>query len=229
MVPRPGSARLRPVRQEKPVMADRRERILAAAAKRFADHGFGATTVRQIAEDVKVLSGSLYHHFATKEEMLDAIVRGPVLRLQDLARDIAEGPGDAEARLAAMIRLHLGEYAADVTGHAILFHERKFFRRSPDFIFVAEAKKETYAAWVRIFDDGVDAGLFRSDIDRFLTISTVMRMLNAAADWHAHEDGSPRDAPTALTLDELFAFYLDFVLRAVRTPDRAGLAIPGGF
>ena len=50
-----------------PAMADRRERILAAAAMRFAEFGFGATTVRQIADDVDILSGSLYHHFATKE------------------------------------------------------------------------------------------------------------------------------------------------------------------
>jgi AcrR family transcriptional regulator len=57
------------------VMSDRRATILEAATQRFAEFGFAATTVRQISQDVNILSGSLYHHFTTKDEMLHEIVR----------------------------------------------------------------------------------------------------------------------------------------------------------
>ena len=211
---------------EAPAMADRRERILAAAAARFAEFGFGATTVRQIADDVDILSGSLYHHFATKEEILGEIVHEAVLRLHRISVAIADAPADAEHRLVALILADLGELTAHQSIHAILFNERKFFRRSADFNYVVKAKKETYDAWQQVLSDGASEGLFRPDIDIFLTISTIVRLLNTGADWYAHEDGSPLDALRNFSLGELTDFYLAFILRAVRTADRAGLPIP---
>ena len=209
-----------------PAMADRRERILAAAAMRFAEFGFGATTVRQIADDVDILSGSLYHHFATKEEILGEIVRDAVLRLHRISVAIAAAPANAEQRLVALILADLAELTAHQSVHAILFNERKFFRRSADFAYVMKAKKETYDAWQEVLSDGASEGLFRPDIDIFLTISTIVRLLNTGADWYTHEDGSPLDARKNFSLGELTDFYLAFILRAVRTADRAGNPLP---
>src|SRR5882724_11116536 len=42
----------------------------------FAERGFKATTVRDIADAAGILSGSLYHHFDSKESMVDEILRG---------------------------------------------------------------------------------------------------------------------------------------------------------
>ena len=223
MTGNPKAARDKP---EVPAMADRRERILAASALRFAEFGFGATTVRQIADDVDILSGSLYHHFATKEEILGEIVREAVLRLHRISVAIEAAPADAEQRLVALILADLGELTAHQSIHAILFNERKFFRRSAYFAYVVKAKRETYDAWQRVISEGAGSGLFRPDIDIFLTISTIIRLLNAGADWYTHEDGSPLDALKNFSLDELTDFYLAFILRAVRTADRAGNAIP---
>jgi TetR/AcrR family transcriptional regulator, cholesterol catabolism regulator len=217
------AARTKP---ETPAMADRRTRILGAATRRFAEAGFGATTVRQIADDVGILSGSLYHHFATKEEILDAIVRDAVLRLRDVTLRIADAPADAEQRLVALVLTDLCEFTDHQAIHAILFHERKFFRRSPDFAYVPLARKQAYDAWRKVLEDGIDEGLFRPGIDIFLTISTFVRMLNTGADWYTHEDGSAIDAPATYTLRELSDFYLDMVLRSVRTVERAAQPIP---
>lgn len=217
------TARAKP---ETPAMADRRARIVDAAMRRFAEVGFGATTVRQIADDVGILSGSLYHHFATKEEILDAIVRDAVLRLRDVTLRIADADADAEQRLVALVLADLAEFTAEQSIHAILFHERKFFRRSPDFAYVPLARKQAYDAWRKVLGDGIDKGLFRPGIDIFLTISTIVRMLNTGADWYAHEDGSAIDAPATYTLRELTDFYLDFILRSVRTAGRSAQPVP---
>jgi len=85
--------------------SDRRANILEVATRRFAEHGFEATTVRQIGDDVNILSGSLYHHFATKEEMLHEIVREAVQQMRNNALRIARAPVDAERRLVALILL----------------------------------------------------------------------------------------------------------------------------
>ena len=49
--------------------------LLALAARLFAEQGLRATTVRDIADAAGILSGSLYHHFDSKESMVDEILR----------------------------------------------------------------------------------------------------------------------------------------------------------
>ncbi|TMJ43828.1 MAG: helix-turn-helix transcriptional regulator, partial [Alphaproteobacteria bacterium] len=49
--------------------------IVSAAAKVFRTKGYHAATVRDIAEEVGILKGSLYHHFASKEELLYLVVK----------------------------------------------------------------------------------------------------------------------------------------------------------
>src|SRR5512139_183064 len=54
--------------------ASRREELLAIAARLFAERGFKNTTVRDIADAAGILSGSLYHHFDSKEAMVDELL-----------------------------------------------------------------------------------------------------------------------------------------------------------
>jgi AcrR family transcriptional regulator len=56
-------------------MSSRRAELLELAAKMFAERGYGQTTVRDIADAAGILSGSLYHHFDSKESMVDEILR----------------------------------------------------------------------------------------------------------------------------------------------------------
>src|ERR1700709_786186 len=52
----------------------RRDELLDIAAKLFAERGFKNTTVRDIADAAGILSGSLYHHFDSKEAMVDELL-----------------------------------------------------------------------------------------------------------------------------------------------------------
>src|SRR4029453_13793755 len=54
----------------------RPDELLDLAATMFAERGLRATTVRDIADSAGILSGSLYHHFSSKEEMVDELLRG---------------------------------------------------------------------------------------------------------------------------------------------------------
>ena len=62
--------------QAGPPSVSRRDELLELAATMFAERGLRATTVRDIADSAGILSGSLYHHFASKEEMVDEVLRG---------------------------------------------------------------------------------------------------------------------------------------------------------
>ena len=206
----------------KPALSDRRTTILQAATRRFAEFGFEATTVRQIGDDVNILSGSLYHHFATKDEMLHEIVRDAVQQMRSNALRIARAPVDAEQRLVALILLDLGEATRNQKVHAILTNERRLFRQNPEFAYVVKAKKEAYQAWRTVVQEGMDAGLFRSDLDLYLTIMTVIRMLNTAGDWYANDD----TIAGSYDLNKVVDFHLQFILSAIRTPVRESEPIP---
>lgn len=209
-----------------PAMLDRRGKILEAATRRFAEHGFEATTVRQIADDVNILSGSLYHHFASKEAMLHDIVHDTVEKMRDNIVRISKAPVDAEHRLTALILLELGEMTRNQQVHAILSNERKFFRQREEFAYVVDAKKGAYLAWHATLEDGIATQFFKPDIDVYLAITTIVRMLSAAADWYKNEEIYMSRPQGSYTLDRVIDFHLSYILSAMRLPARAAAPIP---
>ncbi|CKI13416.1 transcriptional regulator AmtR [Mycolicibacterium smegmatis] len=80
-----------------------REEILDAAAELFTTHGYGSTSTRRIADEVGVRQASLYHHFATKDDILDALLAGTVDEPLELAHGLLGESGPAAPRLHALV------------------------------------------------------------------------------------------------------------------------------
>src|SRR3954454_16055465 len=75
----------------------RQNELLQIAADLFADRGYNATTVRDIADEAGILSGSLYHHFDSKESMIDAILSRFIEQTLDRYEAVVdEGRGPTE-------------------------------------------------------------------------------------------------------------------------------------
>lgn len=206
--------------------AERREGILMAARRRFAASGFEATTMRQIADDVGLIAGSLYHHFASKEDMLHETLRDAVFRLRDGAEEIKRRDADVETRLVALIFFDVEQLTSYQEEHAIMHHERAYIRQRPELAYIVKARREHYLVWRTLLEEGIDKGLFSRDINILLTLSTIIRMLNTGADWYLHDDPATIDAAGIVSRTELSAFYVNVVLRTVRTPERITAAIP---
>jgi AcrR family transcriptional regulator len=62
-----------------------RRRILPVAAKLFARHGYHKTTVNDIARGVRMTTGTVFHHFPSKEALLDTSVFRLFQEKEDLA------------------------------------------------------------------------------------------------------------------------------------------------
>ncbi len=87
---------------------NRRHELLDAAARRFCREGYDRTSVRDIAEDVGILSGSIYYHFASKEELLVAVHEEGVKRITgEVLRAIAACAEPWE-RLERACAAHMG-------------------------------------------------------------------------------------------------------------------------
>ncbi|WP_221456205.1 TetR/AcrR family transcriptional regulator [Saccharothrix tamanrassetensis] len=142
----------------------RREIILQHAATLFATKGIVATTVREIADAVGILSGSLYHHFKSKDEMVLAILTGYLDDLKARYEEITAATSDPRSRLAELIRGSL----AVIEAHP---HAAEIYQNSGAYLAsleggnhiegTADAIRKT---WIEVLDEGVASGDFRSDI-----------------------------------------------------------------
>ena len=74
----------------------------------FAERGLRATTVRDIADGAGILSGSLYHHFASKEEMVDELLHSFLDwlfgRYQEIIDTRAQSAGAAQGAVHGVVR-----------------------------------------------------------------------------------------------------------------------------
>lgn len=82
------------------IVEDRREQILEAAIRAFAQKGFSRATNKDIAREAGITPGLIYHYFENKEALLNAIVEhySPLNALRSLPSDVVELPPEAFLR-----------------------------------------------------------------------------------------------------------------------------------
>jgi AcrR family transcriptional regulator len=205
---------------------ERRAEILAAAGQLFAEFGFEQTSMRQIGARVAMLAGSLYHHFETKEDLLHEIIRDPQERMTRQNDALAQLPVDAELRLAASVLIRFHQFTANWHVHVLLTQESNFFRQREDFAYVQATKDKASRVMMSIIADGIAAGLFRSDLDAYLTIATISQMVSSAA-WRLREGlFTSSITQRSYNFDEVIDYYLDCAMRLVRPAERIGAPIP---
>jgi AcrR family transcriptional regulator len=98
---------------------DTRERLLAVAAELFAERGYAGTSIRDISERLGLTKAALYYHFASKAEILHALVAQPIANI----RAVFEADHDvrsAEGR-AGFVRAVVGALAICTPGSVAIF------------------------------------------------------------------------------------------------------------
>ncbi len=101
---------------------NRRQELLDAAARLFNARGFEASTVRDIAAAAGMLSGSVYYHVRSKEELFVAVHEEGIRRITGAVTAAVAGLAEPWARLEAAAAAHLesilneSDYAAVVIG-----------------------------------------------------------------------------------------------------------------
>ena len=144
---------------------DRRQQIIDCAAAAFADRGVAATTVRMIADEVGILSGSLYHHFQSKEAIVQAILGPYVAELRQRYQAALEAPADPATRLRALVHASLETASAHPHATEIYQNDVNYLRGLDRFAYLKGVGREVQTAWLGVITEGIDSGAFRSDID----------------------------------------------------------------
>jgi TetR/AcrR family transcriptional regulator, cholesterol catabolism regulator len=183
---------------------DRRELILKSAAEMFARRGIGATTVREIADAVGVLSGSLYHHFESKDAIVDEVLSGYLDAIRHrYAEVVASGKSPEEClRNLVLTSLQVAEEQPEAT--AIYQNESSYLREQPRFQHIQSAAAEVQRTWLRVIEAGVADGSFRSDIEPRVFYRLIRDAVWLSVRWH-RPNGS---YPTERFADDVASIFL---------------------
>ncbi len=180
--------------------ASGRERVLDAAAARFVSQGYDATTLRQIAADVGIKAGSIYHHFASKDELFTAVLQQGidvmVTAFDAIDADAADAP--ARDRLAAHVRAHLGallEHGPYTTNHVTAFFTAPDDVRA-DIVPVRDAYE---ARWTGLLAELQHEGAIAGDVDVRLTRLILFGSMNASVEWFDPDVGSLDELAETIT------------------------------
>jgi TetR/AcrR family transcriptional regulator, cholesterol catabolism regulator len=157
--------------------------IVSAAAKVFRTKGYHAATVRDIAEEVGILKGSLYHHFASKEELLYLVVKEPIAQMYRAIAEIAAADLAATEKLRRAISAHLEAFDRHYPHLFVYLREREAVKRRFREM-IGFSPKEYYRCWQQILQEGVENGEFRSDFDIQVTSYGLLGMLNWSCEWY---------------------------------------------
>jgi len=165
-------------------VASRREELLAIAASLFARKGFKNTTVRDIAEAAGILSGSLYHHFDSKESMVDEILRTFQDELFGKYDAILLSDDDARTKLERAVTVSFEAIDRHPDEVAIFQNEAGYLGEFDRFAYLAERNRQSRAVWITLLDDGVRSGALRSDLDIEVAYRFIRDTVWVAVAWY---------------------------------------------
>jgi AcrR family transcriptional regulator len=138
-------------------VADRKQEILDAALRGFAEKGLAGTTVEEVRKRSGASVGSIYHHFGDKEGIAAALFVATVRDYQGGLLAVLAAGDDAERTVQALVRHHLRWVAADRDRARFLLSGRPP-RAAGE---IAQLNRRAFAATSRWLDEQVAAGQIR--------------------------------------------------------------------
>jgi AcrR family transcriptional regulator len=185
----------------------RRSELLAIAAQLFADRGFKNTTVRDIADAAGILSGSLYHHFDSKESMVDEILSTFQEELFASYDAVLASDADARSKIEQAVRLSFQAIDQHPFEVAIFQNEADYLGTFARFGYLAERNAQSRQVWLTLLEEGIRTGALRADLDLDLTYRFIRDTVWVAVKWY--RPGGP------LTHDAVADQYLTILLDGI--------------
>ena len=178
----------------------------------FAERGLRATTVRDIADSAGILSGSLYHHFKSKEQMVEEVLRDFLDWLFSRYEEIVGSEDDPLERVRGLFMVSFEAIEHRHAQVVIYQDEAKRLSALAQFGFVDVRNREQRKMWVDVLKQGVAEGCFRPDLDVDLVYRFIRDTTWVSVRWY--QPGGP------LTAEQVGRQYLDIVLGGITAGGR---------
>jgi AcrR family transcriptional regulator len=164
------------------MVGDRGTEIRAAALRLFAQQGYDATSMRDIAGAVGLLPGSLYAHIRSKEQLLLEIIEQGIADFRLAMEPVVASDEPAPERLRTAVRKHMDVIASNVERTGVVFLQWRSLV-GDDRKRVLDARRDYETMFVQILQDGVDEGSLAPDLDIRMAVLVILGALNWAPQW----------------------------------------------
>jgi AcrR family transcriptional regulator len=185
----------------------KRALIIKSAAHAFGRKGFHATTLEEIAADLKVTKASLYYYFSTKEELLFEV---HLLSMEDVLGRITRIKAETASpvdQLRAVITEHLRVLAADYEGAFLL--QQEYDLPENYRLEIVKLRDQYEQEVLQIVEEGERQRLFRVK-DTRVAIRMMLGSINWFLRWYR--------AGGRLTVDQIADAYIDFIFYGLLAP-----------
>lgn len=187
--------------------------IIQAAAVVFHRQGYHGATMADIAAEVHLTAGSLYHHFPSKQDILIAVLDAGLDQITRDVRAVAAGRADPAAKVRQIVRAHIRSVIDNASIAAAVIFESRALLDDPDVRDRVAARRDQLEALYRgVIEAGVAAGDF-APVDVGIFVKTLFGALNWVSVWY-REGGR-------LTGEQIADEIAGTFLRALR-PDSEG-------
>lgn len=171
--------------------------IRVAAVQLLATHGYDGMSLRQLAAAVEMQQGSLYNHFASKQQLLFQIIHDVMVQLLASFADDVLSIKAPLARLDAAVSLHI-TYHTKWRDEVYLASTELRSLEPENRSKITRLRREYENLFVSIISDGVELGLFEVP-DVKIASYALIAMLTGVSQWY-QPDGR-------LDLDQVIGTY----------------------
>ena len=168
---------------------ERRRVILNAAAELFSEQGYDRTSIRDIARQVGLLPGSVYHYFPSKDELYLSVHREGFRRVLERVKEAAASGSDPWDRLRRACEVHVagiveGSPVDRITGHSLAM------TGNDDLLAKIAPARESYE---NVFRELIQALPLRPGTDRSLLRLFLLGGMNWVYLWYREGGRSPQE------------------------------------
>lgn len=168
---------------------NKKQIILEAAARLFRQKGYPATSMRDLAQAVNLRAPSLYNHITGKEGILREICFSNADRFHREIDEIDRREESAEAKVRALINLHIRVATEDITS-ITAFNDEWRHLTEPHLGDFIQLRKEYEAKFRSIIEAGIRDGSFKA-FHANIALYTIFSSIRWIYDWY--QPGKPID------------------------------------
>jgi AcrR family transcriptional regulator len=180
--------------------------VLSIAVEAFIEHGYEATSMGILAERLGLSKAAIYHHVASKEELLRLALDAALTGLEGVLDEPGSREGPAADRLAHVLRRAVEVLVAELPNVTLLLR----VRGNTDVEREALARRRAFdRAVTDLVVAARDEGALRTDIDPRIAERLLFGMINSLVEWYRPENGE--DAQQLA--DDVLAVALDGLRR----------------
>lgn len=170
----------------------RRDQIVAIAMDLFARSGSQAVSVREIAENAGILSGSLYTHFRSKTEILDSGIRPYAEQVLEDLREITARDLSPRITIQLLVRRNFERIVTWQSAASIMYSEWSYLVGVDGFGFLSAFGQEVQAVWLTLLREAIADESLAADVDPEILFRVLREVMAGVA--RRYRPGGPHSA-----------------------------------